>query len=216
MLYERTLIIAPHPDDDILGCGGLMSKVDRHGGSVHVAVACVANDVRRNELQSACDFLGVEDITVFYDKPDFWLDSLPLNELVNKVESVIQSYKPSAVLIPEPMGFHQEHRAVAGATMAALRPQGGTGRWMPPFTAVYEEPSDVWTLSTDAHRPTWFVELSAIDLERKIAAMDLHVSQVRPEPSERSSMAISALAMLRGSQAGFKYAEAYEVRRCLS
>jgi LmbE family N-acetylglucosaminyl deacetylase len=135
--------------------------------------------------------------------------------MVYALEQIIASYRPDWFVLPEPRGFHQEHRAVAEAAISALRPEGATERFRPPVVVVYEEPSDYWTIGSDAHKPSLFVSIDDEDLDKKCRAMELHVTQARPIPSERSVEAIRGLATLRGAQAGVKYAEAYEVRRCL-
>ena len=109
----------------------------------------------------------------------------------------------------------QDHRTMSHAAMAALRPNGGTFTYRPPIVAVYEEPSDYWTLETEQHHPILYVTLDQVDIDRKCEAMRNHFSQDRPHPSERSIEALRALATLRGAQAGVPQAEAYEVRRWL-
>ena len=214
MLYNRTLIIAPHPDDEVLGCGGLISRSVRENKQVFVAYATCADDVRHSELVESCKFLGVTDFAI-YSASRIWLDILPVNNLVSWVESLVNSWTPDCILFPTPTGFHQEHRAMALATLAALRPSGGTGRCRPSTMAVYEEPFDSWTDDGNQFRPTMYVSLEQQDIDNKCQAMHLHKSQDRPSPSERSEDAIRALAALRGAQCGHSFAEAYEIRMLL-
>lgn len=216
MQFRRALIIAPHPDDEILGCGGFMSFAKAQGIDVHLAVATTNNsEVRLAELDSVCRYFWVKSSTMFYPNTAFWLDAIPLADLVRHVERCVESVQPDVVFAPTPDSFHQEHRAVSQAVLAALRPSGATGRHAPSVVAFYEAPFDSWTVSGSGFRPNSYLPLTADQVDDKVHGMTLHASQVRPKPSERSEEAIRALAALRGSQVGAEYAEAYEVRRWL-
>ena len=213
MLYGQTLIIAPHPDDEVLGCGGYMAKAQRSGFAVHLAVATTNNsEVRLQELDKCAKHFNLASTTMFYPNASFWLDSIPNADLVRYIERCIETTHPICIMLPHPDSFHQEHRAVSQATFAALRPSGGTGRWRPSVVALYEAPFDSWTLTGSQFRPTMYVALNQHDLDKKIQGMAIHASQDRPAPSERSSDAIRGLAGLRGAQCGEKWAEAYELR----
>ncbi len=216
MTFERTLIIAPHPDDEVLGCGGFMSRAQREGWEVHLAVATTNNsEVRLAELEDCCEHFGVASMTMFYPNASFWLDAIPSADLVRHVERCVESVRPSCVMLPPSQSFHQEHRAVSESALAALRPSGATGRWSPELVLCYEAPFDSWTTTGEQFRPTMYFALTEDDVESKVHGMRIHASQERPVPSERSSQAITGLAMLRGGQCGHAYAEAYEVRRCV-
>jgi len=213
MLSGRTLIIAPHPDDEVLGCGGFMSKSKRLGGEVHLAVATTNNnEVRLRELDKCCEFFGVKSLTMFYPNSSFWLDAIPNADLVRHVERCIETVRPVNIFYPTYDSFHQEHRAVSTAVTAAIRPSGATGRWRPSLAAIYEAPFDSWTLSGSQIKPTLYFELNQHDIDNKVEGMNIHASQTRPSPSERSTESIMGLAALRGAQSGTKWAEAYELR----
>jgi LmbE family N-acetylglucosaminyl deacetylase len=218
-LPKRVMVLAPHPDDEIIGTGGLLSRLTREKSDALVVYGSMPNDVRRAEavhgLSILDDFDGRIDYEHLYFDTDGDLDMKPMKELVSDIEEHIQRFTPDMVIMPEPGGFHQDHRAIAEAAIAALRPNGGTFNYRPPIVAVYEEPSDYWTLETEQHHPILYVSLTDEDIERKCQAMKSHISQDRPHPSERSVEAIRALAILRGAQAGVHLAEAYEVRRWL-
>jgi len=218
-LPKRVMVLAPHPDDEIIGTGGLLSRLTREKSDALVLYGSMPNDVRRAEavhgLSILDDFDGRIDYEHLYFDTDGDLDMKPMKELVTDIEEHIQRFTPDMVIMPEPGGFHQDHRAIAEAAIAALRPNGGTFNYRPPIVAVYEEPSDYWTLETEQHHPILYVSLTDEDIERKCQAMKSHISQDRPHPSERSVEAIRALATLRGAQAGVHLAEAYEVRRWL-
>jgi LmbE family N-acetylglucosaminyl deacetylase len=212
MLINNLMVVAPHPDDETIGAGGLISKVNRQGGKVTVVCVTCPNDTRASELATAVDMLGGADLRILTQFPTRWLDDRPLVDLVRPMENILDEIRPTALVMPSPMSFHQEHRATANAVLAATRPSGSTGRHRPDLIACYEEIPDYWSLTGDSPRVNWFVELSGDMLADKTSAMKAHQSQDRPSPSERSYHALHSLATMRGAQAGTQYAEAYEVR----
>ena len=218
-LPRSVLVIAPHPDDEVLGTGGLLSRVTRSNREALVLYGTMGNDTRQTEaiggLAILDDYTDRINYSVLFPEYDGHMDTLPLKDIIEKIEDHIQRFEPEMVIMPEPGGFHQDHRTLSHAAMAALRPNGGTFTYRPPIVAVYEEPSDYWTLETEQHHPILYVTLDQVDIDRKCEAMRNHFSQDRPHPSERSIEALRALATLRGAQAGVPQAEAYEVRRWL-
>ena len=219
LLPKRVMVLAPHPDVEVLGAGGLLSRLAREKSDALVIYGSMPNDTRMMEAKTGLsvldDFSERIDYEYLYSETDGDLDQFPMKTLITDIETYIQRFMPDLVIMPEPGGFHQDHRAISQATIAALRPNGGTFNFRPPIVAVYEEPSDYWTLETEQHHPILYVTLTDEDIERKCQAMRSHISQDRPHPSERSVEAIRALAVLRGAQAGVHLAEAYEVRRWL-
>lgn len=219
LLPKRIMVLAPHPDDEVLGSGGLLSRVAREKSDALVIYGSMPNETRQIEAKSGLsildDFSERIDYEYLYAETDGDLDTFPMKTLITDIENYVQRFAPDLVIMPEPGGFHQDHRAMSQAAMAALRPNGGTFNFRPPIVAVYEEPSDYWTLETEQHHPILYVTLTDEDIERKCQAMRSHISQDRPHPSERSVEAIESLAVLRGAQAGVHLAEAYEVRRWL-
>jgi LmbE family N-acetylglucosaminyl deacetylase len=116
------------------------------------------------------------------------------------------------VLAPDPASYNQDHAAVADAVVSALRPGPESFRHQPSLVLGYEEVGDCWGSRRPADRDV-FIELTDVDLDRKIAALALHESQWREHPHTRSEKALRALAVLRGAQSGFGYAEAFRCWR---
>jgi LmbE family N-acetylglucosaminyl deacetylase len=209
MQFQDVLIVSPHPDDETIGCGGLISRTIREGGNVTVVCVTCPTDERHKELEAALAVLGGAQLEILTKFPTRWLDDRPLVDLVRPLEKIIDFLTPDLILFPNPQHFHQEHRAAAHATLAATRPSGATGRWRPPICAIYEEIGDYWSCSPTNWQPNVFVALGHEDIDNKCRAMACHKSQDRPVPSERSTEALQSLARLRGAQAGFDFAEAY-------
>ena len=209
-MFESLLVVAPHPDDDILGCGGLIHKMAAQHKKVIVAFMNGESLSRYGEALIALH--DVADQTYAFVFSEF--ERAALKDAVVFLEDIIDVHRPHAVAIPNPQAYHQDHRFSAEAAIIATRPSGGTGRYRPPVVIEYEMAGDAWPARTHTV-PQLTVELEPQDVLFKRDAMLMHKSQVRPCPSERSVDTISALAELRGSQAGVKYGEAYTVHRYL-
>jgi LmbE family N-acetylglucosaminyl deacetylase len=214
MIPANLLVLAPHADDEVIGAGGIIAKVLRAGSKATVAVANSYSHTRMSEARAAGIAMGGASVTDL-GFADQWLTDVPRDRVVTRIEHLVDIVRPDCVLLPDPQSAHQEHRAVAEAAMAAMRPSGGTDAYRPSVVACYEQAADVWRLSEPRH-PTWFVELHLDEVRRKMAAMKAHASQERPWPSERSEDALCNLARLRGAQAGVDWAEAFAILRWLS
>src|SRR5258708_3986374 len=143
----KILIVAPHADDEVLGCGGLMARRAREGHVVDVAIATLGGlavpgrvathpDVRRRELYDAAEILGANEPTVLFPGHDGKLDALPIIELVSRLDALLQERRYDQVFFCYP-SHHQDHKTVHAACMSALRPRG---QHEPSLIAVYEYP----------------------------------------------------------------------------
>jgi LmbE family N-acetylglucosaminyl deacetylase len=200
---ERLLVIAPHPDDEVIGAGGLMSRSRRHGCEVAVFLGNVRSEERLNESIAGCDLLGVTNI--FQSEQGGRVGSLE-RDLVAELDSLLNLFKPNLLLVPA-NAVHPEHQMWHRVAIASARPKGGTLSWRPNHVWCWEAPADQWG---QVAQPNTFVKLDPVDLDAKLSALEAHESQKRSAPSERSGYALRALAQLRGTQCGSDLAEAYE------
>ena len=214
------LVLAPHPDDEVLGCGGAIGRHAAAGGDVHVAIVTKAGpplfgeDVARtgrSEARAAHAVLGVVD-THLLDFPAAGLDRVAHADLNRALDELVASIRPSTVFVPFAGDLHADHQAVFRSALVATRP-GRAGA--PGSVLAYETLSETnWRAPTmtPAFDPNVFVDVSD-HLERKLEAMACYASQLRPSPHERSLVAIRALAELRGSTVGVAAAEAFVLIR---
>lgn len=215
------LVFAPHPDDEVIGCGGLIAKALDLGATVKVVYGNVFSDLRRIELEQGLQELGgsnrdgidYTDLFEDFERGDNWHRGIGYFETLQRIERIVQQSRPDIVLAPDTAAYHQDHQLTAKAVIGATRPNGATTKHRPPIVAFYEEAADSWSGAPERRNPNWFVELSGDHVDRKIEAMHAHKSQDRPVPSERSAEALRALCVLRGAEAGFEYAEAYHLLR---
>jgi LmbE family N-acetylglucosaminyl deacetylase len=217
---RRVLVIAPHPDDEVLGAGGTIARLSDAGAEVVIAIVTkgapplyaeeAAANVRR-EARAAHARLGVAR-TVFLDHPAARLDEVPHHELNRTLGELVRDLAPDTVLLPFVGDIHLDHQLTFLSGMVAARPSGAE---FPGRILCYETLSETnWNapLIAPSFVPNVFIDISG-QLERKLEAMGLFASQQREFPHERSLVAIRALAMLRGSTVHRPAAEAFMLVR---
>ncbi len=217
---KQILVIAPHPDDEVLGCGGVIARHAAHGDQVHVLVVSRgAPDIfpqevieeTRGELAAAHKLLGVENV-YFLDFPAPRLDTLPGHVLADRLTRIVRELQPSTIYTPHWGDLHSDHKAVYWATMVAARPNGTTHVER---LLCYETLSETeWGTppSGNAFVPDVFVDISDF-LSTKLAAMACYRTQLKEHPNSRSLRSVEALATFRGAIVGLKAAEAFVLVR---
>lgn len=227
-MHKNTLIIAAHPDDEVLGCGGTIAKLANEGVLVHIAFLADGvfsresgkkdqqeelND-RRAAAQQACDILGVKTVS-FDDFPDNKMDAVPLLNIVKAVEELISKHQPDTLFTHHCGDVNIDHRRIHEAVVAACRPQNGH-----PVKKLYAfevASSTEWQLphSGPVFLPNYFVDISNT-LDQKLAALDFYAKELRPWPHPRSRKSVEHLAHWRGATMGVEAAEAFMLGRQLA
>lgn len=209
----RVLIIAPHADDEVIGCGGMMAKRFDED-SISVVVVSLGSTrlddptpvkTRRDEMYKAHDLLGVKTTYVLGYNSGF-LDQVPMYDLVQRLEEKMVGR--DEVYIPVACHMH-DHTVVNQACLAALRPGGVTPRV--PFVAEYEHNWPGWSPTVG----NAYCKLSDVEAEAKLSAMECYESQWRrhkDSPSHPVSLdAIMKMMATRGYECGCDYAERYKI-----
>lgn len=223
-MTKNILVLAPHPDDEVLGCGATMAKYASAGHKVFVLVATRGSkklyaDDRienvRNEALRAHKVLGVTE-TFFLDFPAPELDTVPLADISREIARILSENKIHTLYLPHRGDIHNDHRVVFNAGLVAARP---VGDYSVKEIYAYETLSETeWAapFGDDAFIPTCFINVEDA-LEAKLQAMQCFKSQLKKFPNSRSLEAIDALAKFRGATVGFKAAEAFvTVRKIIS
>ena len=227
-MTKSILILAAHPDDEVLGCGGTIAKLSAEGATIHVAfladgVFSRIGDqikqqdelqIRRKAAQKACDILGVNSLS-FGDFPDNRMDTVALLDITQAIESLITEHQPDTVFTHHAGDLNIDHRRMHEAVVTACRPQHGH-----PVKKLlcFEVPSSTeWQLpgSAPAFQPNWFEDISAT-LNRKMAALDAYAAELRDWPHPRSKQGVEHLAHWRGATVGVDAAEAFILGRTLA
>ena len=224
---ERILIVAAHPDDEVLGCGGTVARHVYEGDEVRVlflAEGVTSRDQKRQTSKRAKEvdelrqtagkvsrFLGAKP-PQFAGFPDNRMDSLQLLDVVKVVEACVHEVRPTIIYTHYHGDLNVDHRIAFQAVLTACRPI--------PKTLVRAIYSFECLSSTEwagghlgcAFAPHRFVDISTF-LEKKIEAMGFYESEMRPFPHPRSLESMRALALHRGACCGVMAAEAFEVDR---
>jgi LmbE family N-acetylglucosaminyl deacetylase len=216
----RTLVIAPHPDDEVLGVGGTIARLSDAGQEVFVAVvtrgyppAFTADIVMqvRAEAKMAHDHLGVRR-TFWLDLPAAQLSETSHASLNAALHKTIAEASPKTLLVPFVGDIHLDHQLTFLSSLVAARPHQAA---YPTTVLAYETLSETnWNAPylTPSFVPNVFFDIEAT-LSRKVEAMRLFASQLREAPHERSLEALRALAVLRGAAVHRAAAEAFVLIR---
>ncbi len=219
-MKKRILIISPHPDDETLSVGGMISKFTSSGAeffiltvSGHMPPLYSEKDYKTTikEAEEAYKVLGVTNYE-FLNIPATMVSNEPVHELNGKISSIISDFLPEIVLIPFP-DRHIDHRVIFESSMVATRPVGD-GKKIE-IVASYETLSEThWNAPfiEPNFYPNWVVDITS-DIETKIKALKCYKSQISDFPGPRSIEAVEALAKFRGTQSGFAFGEALNIIR---
>lgn len=218
---KKVLVVAAHPDDEVLGCGATIAKHIASGDIVTVLImgegVLARKEVKdRRDLleklwkdaQAANDILGVHRL-ILRDLPDNKLNAVPLLDIVHMIEEVTAEVKPSIVYTHHHGDVNIDHQTIAKAMQAVCRPMRGTTI---DKAYAFETPSAThWNFRHESpFCPTIFVDIEKT-IEKKIKALEQYTSEIRDFPHPRSRIYLEALGQFRGGQVGFLYAEAFEL-----
>ena len=216
----KTIVIAPPPDDEVLGVGGTLLRRKAEGGEVAWLIVTGISEAkgwsadrvaaRERELKEVARLFAFDQVYRL-GLSATQLDTIPTAELVGRMSEVFQSFKPEEVFVPHYGDVHSDHRKVFDAVASCTK-------WFryPSVKRVlaYETLSetDFGLYPSLAFRPNFFVNIQEY-LETKMKAMEVYGSELGSPPFPRSLDAIKALAIMRGATSGFKAAEAFELLR---
>ena len=214
----KCLVVAPHPDDEVLGCGGTLLRRKSEGAQLAwIIVTGMSTEggwprervlAREEEIDAVAEKLGF-DFVYQLQIPTTKVEVEGVSALVRRFSGILDLYEPNEIFIPYRYDAHTDHQVVSGAMSSCVK-------WFrcPSVRRVlaYETLSE-----TDAalgqyvnFRPNYYVDISAF-LENKVEVMSIYASELEPFPFPRSPEAIRAKAQVRGIAAGYKAAEAFEL-----
>ncbi len=223
------LVVAAHPDDEVLGCGGTIARHADAGDQVQVLIVAEGatsrqpqrdRDQASHELSALAQaahqagaILGAQGVELL-DLPDNRLDSLDRLDLIKQIEERIARHQPQVVYVHHAGDVNIDHRRLHEAVVTACRPTPGqpvrrllsyevasSTEWQPPGSAP-------------AFQPNWFVDITA-QWALKRQALEAYAAEMRPWPHARSIEALEHLARWRGAQVGVEAAEAFCLLRQL-
>lgn len=215
----KVIVIAPHPDDELLGCGGTLLRKRKGGDTIGWLLMTTITEAdgwpaarieaRAMEIDRVRKGLGIDPDHLFtLGFPTTRLDQVPMAYLIERISAVFKTFQPEEVLLPHPGDVHSDHRMTFEAAMACCK-------WFryPSVKRVltYETPSET-DFALDpryaAFQPNVFVDIGA-HIDQKLALLRAYASEMGQFPFPRSEEGVSALARVRGGQAGYVAAEGF-------
>lgn len=223
-MKKKILIISPHADDEILGCGGFISKYSRQNYHINVLILTNANkgipeiyspeeiNAIRKEANMANKLIGTKKI-FFENLPAVNLNNYPFHKITNIIDKYIKGINPEIVLIPSANDIHDDHKLIFKAAKVSMRPNRKSNLKK---ILSYEVLSETeWNEEGKSFNPNYFVHLKKSDINNKVKAFLKYKSQVKKFPHPRSKEGIINLSRVRGSQVFKEYAEAFKVEKIL-
>tara|TARA_B100001057_G_scaffold354877_1_gene356877 strand:+ start:11943 stop:12614 length:672 start_codon:yes stop_codon:yes gene_type:complete len=217
---KKIVVVAPHPDDEVLGVGATISKFATLGAEIYILIVSghlppmydrKIFDITKKEAEKAFEYLNVTKWE-FLEIPATTVHKMPVVELNGKISNFINNINPEWVFIPFP-DRHIDHRTIFDSSLVACRPNIEKA---PKVLLAYETLSEThWNAPgiEPGFLPDLFINTTDY-MNQKQKALSCYVSQINNNNS-RSLDACMALARFRGSQNGCKYAEAFKVVRII-
>ena len=207
------LVIAAHPDDEILGMGGTIYKLTKEGHKIHLCIVtdgkcdtCGLKDrheIRKKSAVKAAKFLGINNIH-FLDFPDMMLDVTPQIKINRKLEELIKKIKPEIVYTVPDNDFHKDHQKVLECTLVVTRPHSSNVK----SVYMYEMSES----TKIGFNPNVYVNIEK-EFSYKIKAFKMYTTEQQKFPFPRSLKGIESLAIQRGIESGLKKAESFRLIR---
>ena len=227
---KKILVIAAHPDDEILGCGGTIKKLSKSGykskilifGQGETSRQRLETDIKisrrlnflQNAAKNAAKIINAEE-PIFFNLPDNKLDTVPLIEIIKKIETIIKKYRPSIIFTHFPGDLNIDHTILYKATITAARPLlKSTVKKI----LTYEVLSSTgWNNleSQNNFNPNYFVNIEK-EIQSKLKSIKCYKDEILKYPNARSIKSVEYLARTRGAIIGCKFAEAFMLVRSIS
>ena len=219
---KKHLFVVAHPDDEVLGAGAFIYDAIKRGDMVAVVVLNTCDTTRykkdrgriKQDMAESHKRLGFQN-AYLYTFTDSNFNREDHREMVEVIEFAIKDFQPDTIFTQHPGDINTDHYWTAASCMEAFRLwRRGRGEYHP-VEALYlmeVQSSTDWALnpSEERFKPNTFVEVSPEAVDAKVDALAVYENVIRPVPHPRSTKALYALPVLRGAQAGYPLAEAFE------
>jgi len=213
MKNEKVLVIAVHPDDETLGCGGTLLKHKKNADSIHWLICTQTNPQSDFFKKREQEIVNVTNKYAFDTVNNLALETMKvdeytMSELIGKISKIINEVQPNIIYLPFKGDVHSDHRAIFEAAYSC------TKSFRYPFIKkIYmmetlSETEFAPSTKEDSFIPNVFIDISEF-FEKKIEIMKVFESEISEHPFPRSIRNLEALATLRGATAGCEYAESF-------
>lgn len=216
-MNKNILIVAAHPDDELLGVGGTVAKHVAWGDQVYSVIMCEGESLRYkqdvgqiNAIQAASSVLGVKQV-YHIQMPDQKLDTFTLVDIITPLEKIIEKTRPNIIYCQCGGDLNMDHQLLFKAASVAFRP---VNTWIEGVYMFYTVSSTEWAYPRTFLPDTWIDITDTLD--KKIEAFECYQSEVRKYPHPRSSQALRYAAHFFGNQCFMDAAEVFmTVRRAI-
>ena len=214
-MANKVLVIAAHPDDELLGCGATVALHSNNGDRVRSIILCEGESMRAQDecakqsaTEKASKILGFES-TITVGLPDQHLDTIPIVDVITPIEKAVNDFCPNIVYVHSGADINKDHQIVFEAALVALRPKNST---IEEIYSFYIVGATEWGYPRSFCPDTWIGFTDSI-MKRKLEAFACYESELCDYPHPRSLLSIENLAKMIGNQCCMEYAEAFETIR---
>lgn len=214
MKKKNVLVVAPHPDDETLGLGGTLLKMNKDYNLNLVQASSFNFGKGREKLQKKYEKLQKKIVKMYNFRNVYSLelkatkfDSYGKNQIISNLNNFIKLTNTNIVFFPWENDIHSDHRIISECTMACLKSFNNKNIKK---ALMYETPSETDFNFKKSFLPNFFVDISK-QIKKKIKILKLYKSEVKTYPHPRSIKSVKALSQIRGSQSGFKNAESFHL-----
>lgn len=223
--YKRILVVAAHPDDEVLGCGGTLIKLSSKKSIIQTVFLSDGESSRKDNIllkkkifirkKSAMQAAKIikSEKPIFFDYPDNQLDKYPLLHYIKLIEKIIKDFKPDLIFTHSHSDLNIDHKIANSSVVTATRPF----RSLVKVLLFFETLSNTeWNFKNDKNffQPNFFINIEDT-FKRKLIALKKYKSELRKKPHPRSIDSVTASAKKNGSIIGCKYAEAFQIGRII-
>ena len=212
---KKILVIAPHGDDEVLGCGGYLLQQSKEGAEIHIILGTIGGTDKRQsfavrliESKAVAERIKAH-LVYLYPNMDALLDTLPYRDIITRLDEEIDKFRPDEIFVNY-RSHHQDHIKMYDCAIASIRLREG---YSPRLVALYEYPfvTDGMDLIKGGKM---YCNITDV-IDEKVALFNLYASQIRQTPSPLNEQGIKKLASIRGMECGMEYAEKYYIQKMI-
>ncbi len=210
-MAKKVLVIAAHPDDELLGCGATIAMHASIGDEIKSIILCEGETMRNQDnsakissTNNAAKILGVKE-TICIGLPDQHLDTLPIVDIISPIEQIVKEFQPNIVYCHYGKDLNRDHQLVFEAAMVALRPKN---TFLESIYSFYIVGSTEWGVPCSFNADTW-IGFDEYFMQKKLEAFSCYESELCEYPNPRSLDALVNLAKYTGNQCCMEYAESF-------
>lgn len=214
-MAKKVLVIAAHPDDELLGCGATVALHTAHGDCVRSIILCEGETMRaqigsekRSATEEAAKILGIESVDLV-GLPDQHLDTIPIVNVISPIEKAVKEFEPNIIYVHSGSDINKDHQIVFEAALVALRPKN---EFIEEIYSFYTVGATEWGYPRSFCPDTW-IGFDENIMQQKLDAFSCYETELCDYPHPRSLKAVENLAVMMGNQCCMEYAEAFETIR---